>query len=412
VAFITPEYYNAQEVQARLREYDIASDKVHVQVYDPKTHMDKVREFGIQFDGTIVVRCGDKKEEVTGGSEEQLTSAILAVSKGEKTKIYFLSGHAEHPLDSYEDNGLGSLKRNLENQQYEVKELVLLKEKQPTVPADCAVLCIIGPQRPLMKQEIDAINKYLDQGGKAFVCVDIPPAPSLNEILQRHGVRVLDGVVFDPVTNLWGNIGIPLVVQPEQHEVTRNLQAFFFPGTRAFEVEQSQSQAPPSYPGAPPPPPQKKGTELLFTSESAWLSTSWKPGTQPKKQPGERSGRLCLAVAVDESKPAPPPTPPGVPPPEEQQAQGPGTRIIAVGDSDFLTQRVTALSDIGLVFALKSIAWLAKEEKLVSIPPKEKRDYTLVVSGNQLKVVVILVFALPVLALATGAAVWLARRGG
>jgi len=408
IAFVSPDYYNSEELRARLREYDIASPKTKLEIIDPKTALDKVREYNVQFDGTIILKYGDKKEEVTGGSEEQLTSAILSLTKGEKTKIYFLSGHGERRLDGYGEDGIADFKRSLENQQFEVKELVLMKEKEPQVPSDCAVLCIIGPQQPLLKKEIDAINKYLSQGGNAFICLEIPPAPNLKEIIASHGVTPLDGVVFDPTYNFLGNIGMPLVVQPEDHDITRNLQGLFFPGSRALEV--TETPTPPQYPGAPPPPPQK-ASKLLQTSDSAWLDSNFQPGKRPVKDAGERSGRLCLAAAVDEGKKEQPPQMPGMPPPPEQP-EGPGTRMVIVGDSDFLTRSVANIYPTDVVFGLKAIAWLAKEQKLVSIPPKERPQRNLALSSVQLKVSAIIVFALPLLVLLAGIAVWVLRRRG
>lgn len=408
-AFLSPDYYGTYEIRSRLREYDIASPKTIVTIYDPKTNLDKVKEFEVRYDGTIIIQCGDKKEEVTGGSEEQLTSAILAVTKGEKTKVYFLSGHGERRLDTMAEDSIADIKENLQNQQYDVKELVLLQQKEPQVPADCSALCIIGPMQPLAAKEIAAINKYLDQGGELFVALEVPPAPDLHEILGRFGIKVLNGVVLDPVSNLWGNMGVPMVVNPEPHDITAGQQSFFFPGARAFELE-SEEPTEPMYPGSPPPQPRKKGIELLMSSESAWLDTNFKPGVQPKKDPGEKSGPLCLAVAVDQKK-SEPQMPPGMEPPVEEQ-QGKGPRIVVVGDSDFLTQAVRDISPVGIVFALKSIAWLTKDEKLVSIPPKEPTDRRLVLSGAQLKLVIILVFLLPVLVLVAGVTVWVMRRGG
>lgn len=408
-AFVSPDYYNAEEIRSRLREYDIASAKTKVTIYDPKTSMDKVKEYDVRYDGTIIVTCADKKEEVTGGSEEQLTSAILAVTKGEKTKVYFLAGHGEKRIEGMDENSIADIKSNLENQQYDVQELVLLQQKEPAVPGDCAVLCIVGPQQPLADKEIAAIKKYLDQAGKLFVALEVPPAPDLHEILEPHGITPLNGVVLDPVSNLWGNIGIPLVVHPEQHDITAGQEAIFFPGARALEVAEEVPQEQP-YPGGPPPQPTKKGVELLLTGESAWLDTNFKPGTEPKSDPGERSGRLCLAVAVDESKQKPP-TPPGMPPPPDEEEQE-GARLVVVGDSDFLTQNIRNISPVGIVFALKSIAWLAKEDKLVSIPPKEPTDRRMVLSGGQLKLTIILIFLVPVLILLAGIVVWVMRRGG
>ncbi len=405
-AFVSPRYYRYEQVHELLREYETASPKLRVHYFDPKVHRDKVQEFNVQFDGTIIVKCGERKEEVTGGTEEQITSAILAVTTGEKTKLYFLTGHGEKDIDSYSEQGLASLKRVLENQQYEVKELTLALQKQPKVPDDCAVLCIIGPQKKLLPKEVKAINRYLDQGGNLFVCLEPPPAPSLNEILSGHGLKALDGTIMDPAANLNGIPAIPAVLRPEEHEITRGLALLIFPTARAIEVEEQESE--PQYPGAPPPPPRKKGVELVLTSEEAWLESSYDPSKPAKHDPGERSGRLCIAAAVDEGEK--PPTPPGMP--EEEENEGPKTRIVVVGDSDFVTEALVPTFQYNLAFAAKAIAWLAKKEKLVSIPPKSTTPSYIAISGPQLKLVIVLVFALPLAVLIAGGVVWALRRGG
>jgi hypothetical protein len=411
IAFVSPDYFAADEFKSRLREYSVLGGKITVHTYDPKVAADKVREYNIRSDGTIIIKCGDKKEDIVGGSEEQITSAILAVSKGEKTKIYFLSGHGERRVDSSSEDSIADLKKWLENQQYEIKELVLARDKEPKVPGDCAVLAIMGPEQPLLAKETEAIKGYLAQGGKAFICLAPPPAPNLADLLGPHGIKPMDGVVYDPVNNLPNAPGVTLVVQPEEHDITRGLQLFCLPLARALQVEQSAPQQP-QYPGAPPPPSSQKGVPLLQTSEQSWVDTNFQPGVEPKKTPGARTGKLVLAAAVDESAKQPPPTPPGMPPQPQPPQTGPGTRIVVVGDIDFLTPRVGELARIGVVFALKSVAWLAKDEKLVSVPPKEKVERNLNLSGVQQKVVMIIVFAIPALILLAGISVYVLRRRG
>ena len=45
--------------------------------------------------------------------EEKLTNAIIQVVKGEKKKIYFLSGHGEHLLADTGREGLSQMKEAL-----------------------------------------------------------------------------------------------------------------------------------------------------------------------------------------------------------------------------------------------------------------------------------------------------------
>ena len=41
-AFISPDYYDSEEIRSRLREYDIASPKTEVTIYDPKTNITRL----------------------------------------------------------------------------------------------------------------------------------------------------------------------------------------------------------------------------------------------------------------------------------------------------------------------------------------------------------------------------------
>ena len=410
LAFVTPEYFAADEFKSRLREYESLGGKLSIHTYDPKTSLDKVREYGVHSDGTIILKCGDKKQDIIGGSEEQITSAILSITTGKKTRVYFLTGHGERRYDSSSEDSVADFKKLLDNLQYDVQPLLLARDKDPKVPGDCAVLLIFGPEQPFLPKENEAIKSYLAQGGKALICLAAPPAPNLAEILVPHGIKPMDGVVYDPVNNLPNAPGVTLVVTPDDDEITRNLQLFCLPLTRALEVQQSAPQQP-QMPGQPPQPSPQKGTPLLETSDQSWVDLNFKPGVVSQKAPGAKAGKFVLAAKVDESTAKPPPTPPGMPP-QPTPPEAAGTRLVVVGDVDFLSARVGEFARIGLAFALKSVAWLAKDEKLISIPPKDHKDRALQLGGVQSKIIMILVFAVPVLILLAGISVYVLRRRG
>jgi len=406
IAFIAPEHRDAAEAEDRLREYEMLSPKIKVERYDPKTNFAKVKEYAVdahnvQWSPVIIVQSGDRTEDVVGVSEEQLTSAILAVSQGKKTRAYFLQGHGESALEGGVPNSVATLKSNLENQQYDVETLSLMAQKEPQVPDDCAVLIIIGPQKPLHDKETEAIKRYLSQDGKLFVAVGAPPAPGLEEILSSYGITPLDGMVMDPQMSLWGQINVPMVNAPASHKITRNLGAVILPVTRAFELESTPSQ----YPGAPPPP-GPKPTALLESSSAAWLETTLKG--QPKKDPGEQGGPLVMAALVDEAI-SPTPLMPGMPPPPS----GNGMRLVVVGTPILVSDTLVDQGvNVGVVFALKSIAWLVENEKLISIPPKDTTPNRITVSDRQRNLAIVAVCLLPALIMLTGGVVWWRRRRG
>ncbi len=406
IAFVSPQYYKAAEVRDRLREYEVTSPKIKLEIYDPYVNRQKVEQYNKPSDGTIIVKCGDREEKAIGGDEQQLTSAILAVTSGEKTKIYFLTGHGELSWESTDQHGMRTIKATLENQQYELKTLNLATQKEPKVPADCAVLMIVGPTQPLRDNEMKAIENYADQGGKLLVALQ-PKGPDLAELLKPHGIQPLAGTVIDRSRGWFGDPLIPIAMQMGSHQITKPLAgvAIALPTTRAFEILESEEPEQPPYPGAPPPPPSKKGVALLETSRDAWLETATSGPVQ--RDPGERGGPLVMAAAVDEGQQQP--EYPGAPPPESNEN---ALRMVVLGDADMMTDQVIGFGLQGnAYFVLDAVNWLLENVKLISIPPKNETPKFLTMSDRQLKFATVLAaVVVPLLVIISGAVVWWRRR--
>ncbi len=412
VAFMTPEYLRYAEIRSRLDDYSAVSPRVKVEFYDPKIRKDKVDEYNVTMPNCIIVSAGDKKETVTGGEEERITSAILAITTGEKTKIYFLAGHGELDPDGYEAESAGMIKDALESQQYAVETLTIMNQDTPAVPSDAAAVVIAGAQHPVPEAEMKALEKYADQGGKLFIALaPNPTAPDFESILKPRGVSPLKGKLIDPDANHhWQAPTIPAVLAPEQHQITEKLELLVLPTARALEIEEGP-EPPPSYPGTPPPPTQK-AAPLLKTSAEAWLDEIGEDGKgNGIKDGSETTGPLALAAAIDESKKDPAATPPGMPPPEDDE-DAPGTRIVVVAGSQFMTRGII---DAGVwangYFVLNSINWLVSNEKLISIPPKEVDTPYLAMTGAQKAIAAVLtLFIVPGLVILAGGFVWWRRR--
>ena len=410
-AFVSDEAPNAEDLRRLLNEYKLKSTKVSIDTYDFKTALDKVQEYGAKFDGTMFIEAGEggekKKEEIQGGSEEQITSAILAATTGQKTRICFLTGHGEAGLDASggsEKPALTMLKGVLENQQYQCDTLTLMNQKTPQVPADCKLLIIAGARYAPTPAEMTAIKQYVDQGGNLFLMLEpgtaTAPAPDFAELLKAHGVTPQPGVLSDQLSSAEGRPQI-LATMPQNHDVVRGLQVVVLPTAMSLDVQ--EQAPPPSMPGAPPPPSDQKAVGILQTSDAATVAGAT-----------GRRGPFKVAVAIDET-PKPPPQTPGEPPQPEADTSQRKTRMLVVGDSEFATDTLLpALGGFGrqnLAFAAMAVNWLVKNEKLVAVPPKEPVDKPFSVTDSQKRFTWVLTIGIvPLLIILAGVLMWWTRR--
>lgn len=407
-AFVSDEAPGGDDLRRLLREYKLKSSKITLDMYDFKMATDKVQEYDVRFDPTTYIECGQgaekKKEEVQSGSEEQITSAILAATTGQKIKACFLTGHGEASLDAggaADKPSLAEIKGQLEKQQYLCEPLSLMTMAKPEVPSDCKLLVIAGAKYAPTAAEMDAIKRYLDQAGNLFLMLEPAPAPDFADLLKAHGVTPVAGKVSDPGRM----IGRPqiLAALPQEHDVVGRLQVVVMPTSVALDVQ--EATPPPAMPGAPPPPSDQKAVPILTTTDRATLAGGVTG----------RRGPFKVAVAIDES-PKPPQQMPGMeqaPPPEDNTRKA---RIVVVGDSDFATDAVlhglgAGLGDQNFTFAIRAVNWLVKNDKLVAVPPKEPADKPFTVNDAQKRFTwVITVAIVPLLIIVSGSLMWWLRR--
>ena len=94
------------------------------------------------------------------------TSAILSVSAFRPLKAYFLQGHGEHKPGSEEPlMGYAKFAGVLQENNVQFETLSLLGTGD--LPADCNLLIIAGPHEPLLQDELEKIERYLKQIGRA-----------------------------------------------------------------------------------------------------------------------------------------------------------------------------------------------------------------------------------------------------
>jgi ABC-type uncharacterized transport system involved in gliding motility auxiliary subunit len=372
-----------EEAENLLKEYQEKSNKIKVEFVDPDKKPTIARQYGIERYGTIIFESNGKREQALTSTESDLTSSILKLTKTEKKHIYFLSGHSEKDIENMEQDGISVVKSSLEKEGFEVSSLSLLTK--PEIPQDTSVLVIVGPQKKLLDKEKEVIGKYLDDGGKLFVLLDpkseVKEDVGLSDLLKKWGIEWDRSVVLDPEQYFWTDVSAPVITKWEFHQITNKLSAAFFPGVS--EMVQAKDA-----------PADVTVTSLAQTSPSSWLERDTETKQAKFDEKVDKKGPISIACVA--------------------QKQGENTtkkaRIVAVGDSDFIQNGFSeALGNQD--FFLNSIDFLAEEEELISIRPKEEEKRTVALTGKQAQMIFYTtVFGMPACVVFLGILVWIKRR--
>ncbi|HJZ88134.1 MAG TPA: DUF4350 domain-containing protein [Polyangia bacterium] len=361
--------------------------------------------------GVVVFESGGKTKYVTKselveydyretpmGAEDQkvrafkgegaFASAVLTVTEGTQTQICFVKGHGEGDPEGFDEGGYASFAEELKRDNYQIKTLAALDKTG--VPAACGVVVVGGPQRAWQKPEADALDRWLEGGGKAFLLVgpvfdrDLKKwsRTGLEDLLDKWGVKLGDNIVVDPdkVSPFEG----PTVWATDtygDHPAVKKLKGkiTFWPVTREVRAA------------------GKDGidvSELVKTSSRGWGETNLAVF--------RREAPLAFDAATDVKGPVP------VAVACEKKAHG--TRMIVVGTPMLVeNEHFKGLENVD--FALAVVAWLANKEQLVAVGPKQPEHVKLILTADQLHSAAWLtILGLPLLGLALGGCVWWRRR--
>lgn len=380
-----PEKENAESL---LREYQEQNNKIKVEFIDPDKKPALAKAYGIERYGTIIFTMNEKKEQTVLASESNFTSSILKLIKEERKKILFLSGHGEKDIDDVDQKGYSAVKSSLEKEGYQVSKLFLLTK--PEIPEDTAVLVIAGPSKKLLDKEKEVIGKYLDDGGKLFLLLDPKTETKedigLTDLLKKWGIVWDNGIVIDPKQYFWTDPSAPVISKWSPHQITEKLSAAFFPGVG--EVSQASDV-----------PADLNVVSLAQTSKDSWLE---KGATFKKVEFNEgidKKGPISIACVVQKEKQQ-----------NNKEEEVKNTRLVVFGDSDFASTGFSdALGNQDLF--LNAVNFLAFEEELISIRPKEEKQRTVALTGKQARLIFYTtVFGMPTVIIVCGILVWIRRR--
>jgi len=372
-----------------LDQYTAASHRITVRYVDPDRDPALAKQIGVRSYGSVFVSTGDRHLEASAATEEAITNALLKLLKGQKT-VYFVQGHGERDLDSADRNGYQRAKKEIENENSQVKTLVLLQKLE--IPSDCTMLVIAGPRSDYADPEIETIKKYLSGGGRAMFMLDPGvDLPNLTKLLAEWSIAARNDLVIDqnPVAQMFGTSpSMPLIIKYGSSPIVQPLQrmATLFPLTRSFDTGKGSGTG-------------TTTDALCETSPDSFGVTDFNPKMREVAFRPNVDIKGPLTVALSATLPNSTST-------SENKPQG---RLVALGSSLMPANQFLGFQGNRDLF-MNMIDWLSAEEDLISIRPKPPESQHLNLTAAQMNGLLLRVAIVPLVILAMGVMVWWGRR--
>ena len=410
----------------RLDEYVYVSSQVDVEYIDVDRNPLRARQYEVQEYGTIVFEYQNRIERTTSNTEQELTNALIKAVEGEERAVYFVQGHGERDPESADRDGYGAVRDALGRDNFRVETVVLAQTGE--VPADATVLVVAGPSTDLLPTETDLLRDYLEGGGKLLLMLDPPgaegggpPQPNLTGLAGEWGLEVGSDVVVDAsgVGQLLGtDASVPVAASYPPHAITDGFNLL-----TAFPLARSVRPVAGGVSG-------RTGEVVVETGARSWaeadLSQLAAGEVTLDEDAGDVPGPVPIAAVVAQTIDEPEPADDGEEAAAEaddadEEADGDAgedddepplqARLAVFGDSDFASNSAVGIQG-NRDLALNTINWLAQQENLIAIRPREPEDRRITLTADQqARVYWLSLLLLPGFIAGAGVYTWWNRRG-
>ena len=396
----------------RLAEYEYTSNQVSLEFVDVDKNPVLARQYEVQSYGTVVFDYNGRIERVVSDQEQELTNALIKAVEGEERKVYFLQGHGERIPTDTERDGYSSLTDALRLDNLSVDTLVLAQIGE--VPSDAEVVVVAGPATDLLPAEVDLLREYPDGGGKMLFFIDPPDEPNaaasnnLIGFIREWGIEVGFDVVVDVsgVGQLLGtDATVPVAATYPSHPITND-----FALLTAFPLARSVKPVPGGSDG-------RMAESFVETSPRSWAENTLdltSGEVTMEEDEGDVPGPVSIAAAVSVEITAPVaasrPTD-GENEDENDTNESPSEiRVAVFGDSDFAANGALGIQG-NRDLVLNAMSWLAEQENLISIRPRQPEDRRITLTADQqFRVVLASLLLIPALIIGAGVLTWWRRR--
>ncbi|MBW2420603.1 MAG: Gldg family protein [Deltaproteobacteria bacterium] len=357
---------------------------------DLAEHPEDEDRFGIGTSNTVVIETPEDWRSVERPEEGAIFEALAVLGGEGRGVVYITTGTGEGDVDIGSSVGFSGYAVALQTEGYEVR--LLPGSVMDEIPGDADAVVIIRPARGMRPAALDALRRYLAEGGSLVAFIEPASDSGLEAVLAEFGLVSPDAFVIDPPSGAvdGGPPGAsPIATAYADHPVTRGLdsnRATFFRGARSFVLDK--------------PAPRDKLAAAVFASNQSWLhppDLNLSSRVEPTRPWDARNDYHPLVVTGRYMR--------GEAGAERQ------SRIVAFGDSDFASNRyLRTLFNLDL--AMNAVHWAVHRESEITLRPKGAgvTQFPLPVQSS-LGAFYGVGLLVPELLILVGGVVWLRSRG-
>lgn len=370
-----------QAVTEILQRYQRYKPDLQFHVLNPDLDVELAKADHISLYGQSVIEYAGHRETIDTLSEQQMSNALIRLSRSTRPLLLFSQGHGERDPNNTSNVGYSKLRDQLLEKGFEVKTINLLTEE---IPEGAPILVIAAPDHALQPGEVDKIKHFIDTGGRLLWLQDPGKLFGLDPLADTLGIGFVDGVVVDNNPTLRKTLRIqhpavvPVISYPE-HPITQDMRYnTLFPIASALNFHAQQGW---------------QGSPLLKTLPGSWSETDGfvlDVSFEPDK--GDVQGPLDLGFAL------------------QRQLGDQQQRAVIIGDSDFVANTYIG-AGANLVFMMNVLNWLSENDQLINIEPRNAPDLNLQFNDVQVFLTGFgFLLALPLALLTSGVLIWWRRR--
>lgn len=357
-------------------------------------------------DSLIIVQSGENEKTITESdlytydystykqidtTEEAFTNAIMDVTTGEKSKVYMMNTHT-----AYDTQGFATIMQAMETEGNEVKTLDILANGG--IPEDCNCLIISTLKEDITEQEKDKIIAYIQNGGELLLMC----GPNMNnvdlsnfqKVLDEYGITIEKGVVFEGNSaNMVAGYPDFIIEKTESTSLTQKMNmtmnlCLIDAAKITFNEEKLEEL-------------NVEKEVLASTTENSFVRTNLNQ-TSPARteQDGEKENCTVAAIATKTIE------------------EGKTSKLVIYGNELFAMDMQVQINGYAMAtvnlynnkdLILNSVAYLNEKENSITIR-KNNETVTYTVTEQQHTIIMIIIFALPIVIIIAGIIIWQLRR--
>ena len=410
------EYSDDDSTLDLAKQYSKVNNHIKVEAVKANDRPDLVQKYGIESGTTaIIAECGEKykilssQDLVTYDSttyesisiaEEKLTATIQTVTTDTVPKVYFLSGYSKLSLSS----GMQYFNAYLENEIYDVETVDVLTTGK--IPDDCDTLVITMPSKDFDEIATNAIIDYINSGKnilwfQAATAQNIE-TPNVNKILAMYGINPFSlGIIreadSDRMLSNQPDLILPNIQSTDVTKKLVNAEGVIFIDATKINTMDSDKLTELNV----------EKTELLKTSEKSYFRTNF-TNSQDEAEDDDEVGSYTvgemMTKTITEAN-------------EETGEKAKTSKLIIYGENYFISDMpLTSSTQTPVIqyrqnkdLALNSISYLVDREDDITAR-KSTGTVTYTATETENRIILTIIFAIPVLIIVAGIIVWQIRR--